>query len=170
MKINDYITYINTPEDVVYLKTKLLPVSVRLFKLSAQYRHIIQDICRYIEFLALNKPDDYKSPHGMSGANVGIPFNIIGIVRNRGKENAWCQIMINPEIVEWVDQDFVTMESNCGSIRLKESIKVGRSPEIKVFWYDEDGKSHLRWFNINQGAATIQHEIDHNNGILITDH
>lgn len=169
MKINDFITYIHTPEDVVYLKTKLLPVSMRLFKSSIQYRHIIKDICRYIEFLALNKPDDYKLPHGMSGANVGIPFNIIGIVRNRGKKDAYCEIMINPTIIEWVDDNNVTMLSNCGSIRLKEPIEVSRPSEVKVLYYDEQGDSRLRWFSISQGGATIQHEIDHNNGILITD-
>lgn len=169
MKINDYITFIGEPGDVVYLKTKLLPVNMRLFKSSSYYYQIIMYVCRYIKWLTLTEPDDYKLPHGMSGANAAIPFNIIGIARNRGKKNAYCEIMINPEIIEWRDQDFEKMQSNCGSIRLKEPINVLRSPEIKVLWYDEKGVSHSRWFTINQGGATIQHEIDHNNGILITD-
>jgi len=169
MKINDYLTYINTPGDVIHLKSKLLPVNMRLFKSSHQYKYLIREICRYIKSLALIKFDDYELPHGMSGANVAIPFNIIGIVRSRGKHNTYCEIMINPDIIEWRDDNNFAMNSNCGSIRLKEPILVSRASNIKVLWYDENGKSHTKWFNIKEGGATIQHEIDHNNGILITD-
>jgi len=169
MKIDDFVTYVHRKEDKVYLRTKLLPVSIRLFHSSPQYKHIVLQICRYIEFLALSKPDDYKLPHGMSGANTAIPFNIIGYVKDRDKSTATCIIMINPEIV-FDNDELIETESNCGSIRLEKPIKIKRLAKIKVNYFDETGTEHCEWFDRNNGSFTIQHEIDHNNGVLITDY
>lgn len=168
LKIEDHITHIDNPEDLPFLKTKLFDVNMRLFNSSEKYRDIIMWCCEYIQFLAMTEMEGYKKPHGMSGANAGIPFNIIGIVENRGEENESCHIMINPKIIG----HSVKMEetsSNCGSIRLEKSIKVMRWHEIRITYYDTDGNFTESVFGRKQGGFTIQHEIDHNLGILITD-
>lgn len=86
MKHSDYITHMDNAEDVIYLRSTHFPVNMRLFETSPDYKAIILQQCDYIRKLCLTKMEGYKKPHGMSGANAGLAFNIIGIVKNRGKK------------------------------------------------------------------------------------
>lgn len=169
MNSSDYLTHIKNDEDCVYLQSTLFPVNIRLFKSSPTYKKIILDQCNYIRTLALTTMEGYKKPHGMSAANAGLSFNIIGVVKNRNKLNEYCDIMINPKII---DRSIETVDaiSNCGSITLNKSITIKRFEKIVVEWFDETGKQLLNVFTRESNGFTIQHEIDHNNGILITDH
>ncbi len=164
----DYVTDITHPEDVPYLKTKLFDVNMRLFRSSDRYHALIMAACAHIRWCTLTKADGYKLPHGFSGANAGIPWNIIGIARQRGQANALAEIMINPKIISQ-SKEMIESQSNCGSIRLPEPITVRRHAWVVVEWYNEMGiRSHQR-FTRENGGLTIQHEVDHNLGILITD-
>lgn len=168
MKHSDCITHLNNKEDLVYLKSKHFPVNMRLFKTSPKYKEIILQQCAYIRDLCLYEKEGYKKPHGMSSANAGLAFNIIGFMRHRNTPDEYCQIMINPVITKY-SGELVTSLSNCGSLTLDESISVKRFSDIQVEYYDEDGVFHTRYFPRTKGSLTIQHEIDHNQGILITD-
>jgi peptide deformylase len=169
MKVNDVLTHVDNAEDLPFLKIKLFDVNMRLFASSCSYRHMIKVCCDLIKEAALIPFEDYKKPHGMSGANVGIPFNIIGIVRDRGEKNECCQIMINPKILKRYG-DLVEVQSNCGSIRLKEPIKVKRHQFIDLEWFSIFGnKRSIIGINPDNQSLTIQHEVEHNLGILITD-
>lgn len=169
MKHSDYVTHIDNKEDKVYLREKHFPVNMRLFKTSPHYKAIIEVQCEYIKFLCLQKMDGYKLPHGMSSANAGLAFNIIGITINRDTKQAYCLIMINPKIISYRGVPVQT-SSNCGSLTLKEPININRNSEIAVEYYDIEGKFHKQLFSRTNGAFTIQHEVDHNLGILITDY
>lgn len=73
--------------------------------------------------------------------------------------------MINPKIIK-SGPGFTQYEySNCGSLLLKEPIRVWRHPRIVVNYFNRDGVS----CQTEGYLPTVQHEIDHNNGILITD-
>lgn len=169
MKHSDYITHIKNEEDNIYLKSKHFPVNMRLFKTSQQYKDIILQQCQYISDLCLAKADGYKLPHGMSSANAGLAFNIIGVAINRNTDKAYCLIMINPIITYYSDEKVTTL-SNCGSLTLEDPINIQRSKEIRVSYYQEDGNFMQNVKFIREtGAFTIQHEVDHNLGILITD-
>ena len=169
LKHSDYITHINNEEDKIYLKSKHFPVNMRLFKTSEQYKNIVLQQCDYIRELCLDVKEGYKKPHGMSSANAGLAFNIIGVTRNRLQNNEYCKILINARIVEYMG-DLVETVSNCGSITLGEPIKLKRYSEIIVNYFDEKGNEFVELFTRETGAFTIQHEVDHNNGILITDY
>ena len=104
----DYITHINNPEDTVYLRTKHFPVNMRLFHSSPEYKAIILQQCEYIRSLCLDTKEGYKKPHGMSSANAGLAFNIIGITVNRNTPNEYCKIMINPDIEWYSDKNITT--------------------------------------------------------------
>lgn len=169
MKHSDYITHIDNKEDYVYLKSIHFPVNMRLFHTSSEYKKIILQQCEYIRNLCLNEKEGYKKPHGMSSANAGLAFNIIGITKNRNKKEEYCQIMINP-VITFSSNSLVKTNTNCGSLTLKEPITVERSDYITVEWYDEEGDLLKESFKKETGAFTIQHEVDHNLGILITDY
>ena len=168
-KHEDYITHISNEKDAVYLKSKHFPVNMRLFETSPEYKNIILQQCNYIRELCLDIKEGYKKPHGMSSANAGLSFNIIGITKNRNTISEYCEIMINPKIIHLSDNKTKTM-SNCGSLTLKKAIELYRSSNIRVEWYSETGEFRRDWFTRETGAFTIQHEIDHNLGILITDY
>lgn len=168
-KHSDYITHIKNPEDKVYLRSKLLPVNMRLFNTSKLYREIIQHHCQYIRMLCLTQMEGYKKPHGMSSANAGLAFNIIGIAQNRNTHNEKCLIMINPTIIK-TSKETVESLSNCGSLTLEKPILVKRFKMVYVKYYNEDGIELITNFSDDNYGKTVQHEVDHNLGILITDY
>lgn len=164
LNVDDYLIFIGYEEDRVFLKRPSFPVNMRLFRSSEPYRDIVMSCCHYIADLAMQTMDGYKKPHGMSGANAAIPFNIIGVVKNRGKEDEFCEIWINPTVVAQ-SESTETSTSNCGSLRLTKDIKIRRYTWVEVEYYTTDGEKK----RIRSRNKTVQHEIDHNNGILITD-
>ena len=141
---------------------------MRLFHSSPKYKAIILQQCDYLETLVLTQMDGYKKPHGMSSANAGLSFNIITICENRGKFNERAKIMINPIVTKLFGEKERSL-SNCGSLTLKEPIEIYRYSCITVEYYNKRGEFKVDSFTRETGSMTIQHEIDHNNGVLITD-
>lgn len=144
------------------LKTKFSGVHIRLLKENPTYAAIINEIVDYMEEVLDTKFKDYATLKGISGANVGIPINIIIVVTDDGNI-----VMLNPEI-QRKSSAKREVTSNCGSLRLENPIKVSRHKWITVSYFDLEGESTTEKFE-GAVAATIQHEIDHNMGILITD-
>jgi peptide deformylase len=167
--IDDHMTYIQNFDDLAYLRKVLPPVNMRLFRSSQGYREVILRCCKHLEEVALMEFSDYSKPYGISGANVAIPFNIIGLVGMRKLSSAFVTIMINPSISQvGIRRDQRTSYTNCGSVRLEHAIPVKRWYQVLAHWYDTEGVFRGRWFYKGE-AATIQHEILHNKGVLITD-
>jgi peptide deformylase len=163
----DNITSIDVPEDVQYLKRPLFHVNMRLFASSPGYKRVIQAACDHLRWLCLTPLEGYKKPHGVSGANAGIPWNIIGIVGDRGRASEHCVIMINPKLVK-VSPELVAAESSCGSVP-GQRVTVERHAWVKVEWFDEQGRECTNTLTRETSGFTVQHEIDHNLGIIITD-
>ena len=163
-KIAEKLTYLYNIHDHIFLTEKLFPVNIRLLVVSDSYKKLIQSCIDVIVDRLTTKYEDYPSPRGMSGANCGIPFNIISYF----KKDKSIVVMINPKIVEYSTHKRIAA-SNCGSLRLKDSIDVERSRDIEVSWYDIDGKKYKTKHGRDTQSSTIQHEVDHNNGITILD-
>ena len=136
---------------------------MRLFKVNREYQDLILKCCAYIEKCAFSKKEGYKIPHGWSGANAGIPFNIISILYDDDYIT-----MINPRITRWSGCS-TKVKTNCGSFTLKTPILVSRDKEIDIEYISPYGLDEIiRWTNIGPTPGyTIQHEIEHTLGILI---
>lgn len=79
----------------------------------------------------------------------------------------WKQVFVNPEIIE-EDGDDWTFEEGCLSIPgIREDVI--RPEEIKIRYFDENWDEHTNVFT-GMKARIIQHEYDHIDGILFTDH
>ncbi len=79
----------------------------------------------------------------------------------------WRQVFINPEIIEEHGEKWV-FEEGCLSIpNIRED--VSRQPKLKIHYFDENWEEHTDEFDGMQ-ARIIQHEYDHIEGILFTDH
>lgn len=153
----------NKEDDDSMLHNKLFNVNMRLFNNNKQYQHLILDIVSYMEKVAKKKFKDYTPAKGISGANVGIPFNIIGV---KNENDKW-DFFINPKYLKKSSVGRV-VKSNCGSLRLKEPIEVRRHKWIELEYYNLKGKRRVKRFDGNYGY-TVQHEVNHNKGVLIVD-
>lgn len=144
------------------LHRKLFDVNMRLFNTNKEYRQLILSIVNYMKRVAKKRFKDYTKAKGISGANVGIPFNIVGI-ENNGK---WDFFLNSKRIKKsWKKE---VAKSNCGSLRLKKPIEIKRYKWIKVEYYNLKGKKEIDYFDGHYGR-TIQHEMEHNQGVLIVD-
>lgn len=147
-------------------------VNIHLFRTSAGYKGLISSIIEHMWKLTLEDFSDYGAVKGISGANIGIPLNIVGIRVTKEAEKICSShgaffFTINPHIVSRSKETKI-VKSNCGSIRLQKAIEVKRYKWIEVEYYDPDGEKRRDKFDGAFGS-TLQHEIDHNLGILITD-
>lgn len=138
-------------------------VNVRMLKENRYYRDLINKVCEYMLFILKHPYSDYTPLRGLSGANVAVPMNIIAIMRADEP-----LVMINPTIAK-VSRKTRMVSSNCGSINLPNAIQVKRREWVEVSYYDTDGEHYQKRFDFANGSAVIQHEIDHNRGVLITD-
>ncbi|MCK5102948.1 MAG: peptide deformylase [Cyclobacteriaceae bacterium] len=79
----------------------------------------------------------------------------------------WKQVFINPEIIEEHGEDW-TFEEGCLSIpSIREDVI--RPENLKIHYFDENWDEHTEVFD-GIKARIIQHEYDHLDGILFTDH
>jgi len=152
-------------DDILHMKSG--PVNIRLYKSNKKYRSIIKSIVDYMKAGANIDFEDYPEAQGISGANVGIPFNIV-IVVTEDKE----EVFLNPVVKDFSLEE-TKCTTNCGSVNLDEPIKVWRRRWVEVEYYDLQGEKHCEKFRIGDdkpvASATLQHEIEHNLGILIID-
>ncbi len=79
----------------------------------------------------------------------------------------WKQVFVNPEIIEEDGEEWI-FEEGCLSIpTIREDVV--RPERLKIHYYDENWKEHTDEFD-GMKARIIQHEYDHIEGILFTDH
>lgn len=149
------------------LKVPLFDVNMRIYNNNDVYKRLIKNIIDHMIDTLHRKYANYPELRGISGANIGVPFNIVVVKITRGKETT-DGVFINPKYRRAEKSDVITVTSNCGSLRLEKDIPTKRYNAIDLYYFDIDGK-YIQKYVDEREMCTIQHEIDHNNGILITD-
>lgn len=76
--------------------------------------------------------------------------------------------MINPKIF-WKSDIMINVWDNCFSFDVAFFIEIERHKEIKIQYLDQERNKKVEDFN-DDLSELVQHEIDHLNGILATDH
>lgn len=109
---------------------------------------------------------------GLAGPQVGKSIRLFVIDTtpfHEMDENAevYKGAFINPEIVDESGEDFAFNEGCLSLPDIHEEIV--RKSEVTVRYTDENGNDHLRKFN-GYVARVIQHEYDHLEGQVFTDH
>lgn len=100
---------------------------------------------------------------GLAAPQVGRNIRVIVVKLQYGD----IQEMINPAI-KWYSDHVVKVEEGCLSIPGKY-IELIRPSKISVSFQDLSGK-YKRWKLKSLEARVVQHEIDHLDGILMTDY
>lgn len=148
------------------LRQKSQPIKVTEVK-STKVQKLVQDI-----------KDTLKSGEygvGMSSIQVGIPLAITVIMirptPTRPKLKQFNKIYFNAEIIR-TEGKKVPMWEGCCSVLGKDDkpiyAQVPRYEKIRVRYLDEDGAIQEETVD-GFLAHVLQHEIDHQNGILFTD-
>ena len=101
---------------------------------------------------------------GLASNQLGLGGRVI-IVKMKNK---WVRF-INP-IITYKSKEKIITEESCLSVPNK-SIKVERSIDITIYSENGNHNGSFGWEDrfTGQDAIVIQHEIDHLNGIIITD-
>ncbi len=119
--------------------------------------------------------DMFETMHHASGIGLAAPqigkslrmFIADAAPLEDEKIGDWKQVFINPEILEETGDDWA-FEEGCLSIpNIREDVI--RPEKLKIHYYDENWDEHTEIFDGMQ-ARIIQHEYDHIEGILFTDH
>ena len=110
---------------------------------------------------------------GLAAPQVGIPIrlaiiNLDCISEEEPQYAGYKRIFINPYIEEFDESETESMEEGCLSLPgLSE--KVTRPTRIRVSYLDENFQEHNEWVD-GYLARVMQHEFDHLDGIVYTDH
>jgi peptide deformylase len=100
---------------------------------------------------------------GLAAVQIGKPIRLI-VVNNDGK----LLFMANPKISRQLRRLEVEREG-CLSVPASKWKRIARPAKCDVSWQSLDGSAQSGTFK-NMVARAVQHEIEHLDGILITDH
>jgi len=110
----------------------------------------------------------YDAPGiGLAAIQIGVAKRVITMDVSKKETAHERRILINAEII-WRSSETSTNEEGCLSIPdYYEEVK--RAAKVKVKFLDHHGKTQEI---VADGllATCLQHEIDHNNGVLFIDH
>ena len=109
---------------------------------------------------------------GLAATQVGIEKRLVVIDLQEPEEEGGEPVrkpvaFVNPELL-WVSDEMAVYNEGCLSIP-EQYAEVQRPARCRVKWLDGDGKAHEEEMD-GLMATCIQHEIDHLNGVLFTDH
>ncbi len=109
---------------------------------------------------------------GLAAPQIGLSIRLLVIdlaplAEDNPELAQFKTVMINPTMLE-VSEEELTASEGCLSIP-GVSEEVPRSQWIKIQYYDKNFKLHIEEFE-DFTARVIQHEYDHIEGILFTDH
>ncbi|WP_026210261.1 peptide deformylase [Flexithrix dorotheae] len=107
---------------------------------------------------------------GLAGPQIGLDLRIFVVdAEPMDEENlqGFKKVFINAQILEETGDDW-GFEEGCLSIpNIRE--EVIRPEKVKINYFDENWEEHTEEFD-GLAARVIQHEYDHIDGILFTDH
>lgn len=134
-------------------------------------REICTPVVHFDTALVALKTDMLDSLYAAKGRGLAAPQ--VGITQRIFVMDAtWKQgtlspvVFVNPEILQ-VSESLVTQPEGCLSIP-GETTQVCRPDQVRLRWQDIDGAWREADFTGFEAACT-QHELDHLDGILITD-
>lgn len=113
---------------------------------------------------------DLRPGMGMAAIQLGIPKRYLTIVHEVDEGEFDTYVVINPKIISnSMEKIYVDMGEGCLSVNREVDGIVPRYARVTVEGFDELGNK-IRIRAREELAIAFQHEIDHLNGILFTDH
>lgn len=134
----------------------------RLREQSAEVTDFDQGLVDLIGAMFTIITSQRPAARGLAAVQIGQPFRII--VARVGNE---LRYMINPVVTRTLNR-FVVEPEGCLSVPPKHWRSVSRPAKCEIDWQDHTGAKYSEGFS-GDWARVLQHEIDHLDGVLITD-
>ena len=117
-----------------------------------------------------NLRDTLTNHQKTTGSGRGIAAPQLGYLKRvvRIQTPDFTSFLVNPEIVEKSDELFDVWDS-CFSLKSAFFVNIKRHRRIRVDYQDENGEKHNKEFADGM-SELLQHELDHLDGVLCTDH
>lgn len=148
------------------------------FPLTEKDKNLIDIMIEYLrnsQIDELAEKYDLRPGMGMSAIQLGVPKRFFVVVNETTEEEDEEQsfetyVLINPKIISnSMEQIYVDEGEGCLSVNRPVEGIVPRYARVTMEAYDMEGKKiHIR--GREELAICFQHELDHLNGILFTDH
>lgn len=110
---------------------------------------------------------------GLAAPQIGLPIRVLvvgldALAEDYPEYKDFKEVYINAHIVERDETETELLEEGCLSIPgISESVR--RPKRVRVRWMDKNFEEHDEWLD-GFLARVLQHEIDHLEGKLFTDH
>lgn len=143
------------------------------FPLSQKDKDTINDMIEYLhdsQIEELSEKYDLRPGMGMAAIQLGVPKRYFVVVEETEPGEFDTYILINPKIISnSVEKIYVENGEGCLSVNRPVEGIVPRYARVTMEAYDLEGrKIHVR--AREELAIAMQHELDHLNGIMFTDH
>ena len=143
------------------------------FPLTKKDKELIDTMIQYLhdsQIEELSEKYDLRPGMGMSAIQLGVPKRYFVVVNEVDEGEFETYVLINPKIISnSVEIIYVEMGEGCLSVNRPVDGIVPRYARVTMEAYDMEGrKIHVR--GREELPICFQHELDHLNGILFTDH
>ncbi len=162
-------------KDILDEKDKRLRLTSKdvTFPLAKEDLNMINQMVEYLtnsQIERLAEKYDLRPGMGMAAIQLGIPKRYITIVHEVGEEEFDTYIVCNPKIISNSEEKiYVERGEGCLSVNREVDGIVPRYARVTIEGYDIHGNK-IKIRAREELAIAFQHEIDHLNGILFTDH
>ena len=143
------------------------------FPLTKQDEELIDKMIEYLQNSQIDElaeKYDLRPGMGLSAIQLGVSKRYFVVVNEYDEGKFETYVLVNPKIISnSLEKIYVDMGEGCLSVNRPVEGIVPRFARVTVEAYDIDGKKiHVR--AREELAIAFQHEIDHLNGIMFTDH
>lgn len=143
------------------------------FPLCDEYKKIIPEMLkhlRYSQIEKLSKKYNLRPGMGLAAPQLGINKNFFVVCYEKKQGEFEDYILINPKIISYSEEMVYASEGEgCLSVNREVEGIVPRHARITIEGYDMEG-NYIKYRVREDLAIAFQHEFDHLNGILFTDH
>ena len=143
------------------------------FPLSDEYKNIIPEMLKHLRYSQIEKYSkkyELRPGMGLAAPQLGINKNFFVVCYEVSEGKFEDYVLINPKVISYSEEKIYASEGEgCLSVNRDVPGIVPRHARITVEGYDLDG--NLYKYRVREDLAiAFQHELDHLNGILFTDH
>ncbi len=143
------------------------------FPLSKKDKETIEEMVEFLrnsQIDELAKKYDLRPGMGLAAIQLGIPKRYFVVVHEYEEGQFETYVLINPRMISnSVEKIYVDMGEGCLSVNRPVDGIIPRYARVTMEAYDIEGRK----INVRareELAIAFQHELDHLNGILFTDH
>ena len=143
------------------------------FPLSDEKKKIINEMVEFLtnsQITELAEKYDLRPGMGLAAIQIGIPERFFVVVNEYDEGQFETYIMINPRMISnSVEKIYVDQGEGCLSVNREVDGIIPRYARVTFEAYDLEGRK----INVRareELAIAFQHELDHLNGMMFTDH